>query len=153
VLAAPLMLGATRAPNHCTAQESVLYTCTLGRAVVSVCEGPGAISYRYGPIGKPDLSVSSSGTDGKLHAGVITGGGGGRQDSLRFSNHGYEYIVYSAVAGSLTGTPGLKTSGLTVMKWPETVSERACGQTPSPRLTAPRALVTEEPDERYEMWF
>jgi len=51
----------------------------------------------------------------RAHTGGVVGGGGGRQEHIRFSNNGYQYIVHSMEAGSLTDIPGKRISGVTVV--------------------------------------
>ena len=98
--------GADAGPR-CASGERAVYSCSFKHKAVSVCATDRAVTYRYGAPGRTDLKITSNGADGHAHLGTARGPGrGGAQTSLRFSNGGYEYIVYSAVGGTDTAAPG-----------------------------------------------
>jgi hypothetical protein len=103
----------------------VLYSCNLSGKVVSICADPATVSYRFGALGNPELQIRSSPAD-KAHVGSISGGGGGYQDSLRFTHDGYDYIVYSASGGALTDVAGKEWSGVAVKSAGRDVAKLRC---------------------------
>jgi hypothetical protein len=115
-------------PGFCKPPETAVFSCELGKERVAVCAGEGLLTYRYGAIGKsvPEMQISSNGSDGRVHSDVITGGGGGQQTSLRFSNGNTHYIVFSGYAGGLTEAPGRRWSGLDVLDGMTSVRNRQC---------------------------
>jgi hypothetical protein len=147
--------AATPAPahpgSHCSAGEEVRYTCAVKGKVISVCEGA-ALSYRYGGLGRPELELTSTGADGKAHLARITGGGGGSQTSLRFSNAGYEYIVFSASQGELASQPGKRSSGVVVMQEGKEISRLDCSEKGERQILSVSRSVEEDRDERYNGW-
>ncbi|MET3665153.1 hypothetical protein [Caulobacter sp. 1776] len=148
---------AADAGPRCGPGERPVYVCPFKQKTVSVCVTDRTATYRYGPAGKTDLTIASNGADGRAHLGTARGPGrGGEQTSLRFSNGGYEYIVYSAIGGTDTAVPGRHWSGLVVMKGADEVSSMECpARGPAQRFTldtAPSFLPREDnPD--YEAWF
>ncbi len=119
---------------QCQAAERVIYSCRLKQHRVSVCASARAIAYRYGSDSKTALEIVSDGADGRAHLGTVRGPGrGGAQTGLRFSNGGYDYIVYSAVGGTETVAPGRQWSGLVVMKGGEEVSSSTCPESGPPQ--------------------
>lgn len=141
--------------SHCRPGERVAYSCNLGRKTVSVCLGANQATYRYGPPGKPEMTLASSGQDGALHRELVTGGGGGTQVHLRFSNAGHEYIIYSGVQGALHDHPGDRWSGLVVMRGEAQVSSQDCKRNGAlQRWTHNETdFIAESDDPTYEMWF
>jgi len=148
---------AADAGPRCGPGERPVYVCPFKQKTVSVCATDRTVIYRYGPAGKTDLTIASNGADGRGHLGTVRGPGrGGAQTSLRFSNGGYEYIVYSAIGGTDTAVPGRQWSGLVVMKGANEVSSAECpARGPAQRFTldtAPSFLPREDnPD--YEAFF
>lgn len=115
------------AGTQCKAGERVAYSCAIGRKVVSVCITSGRqVAYRYGPLGTPEMSVISTGQDGKAHRNEVMLSGGGNQQHLRFSNGGYEYLVYSGITGPGFDPPNVRSSGLAVLRGADEVSNRMC---------------------------
>lgn len=140
----------------CRPAERVVYACSLGRKVVSVCAAPGLITYRFGRPGRPELEIPATPASGVLHVGTVVGGGGGSQQSLRFSHAGVEYIVFSAVAGSLTDVPGKRWSGVYVARGERQLAALACPSTgKATRISLDAALgdFPEEDNPAYEAWF
>lgn len=90
--------------THCTADEPVLFACATGKKTVAVCASgdlsptTGALQYRFGPPGAPELVWPK--TPQPHHAGITAGtlafsGGGGAY--LRFTQGAYSYVVYTAI--------------------------------------------------------
>ncbi|MEY3881179.1 MAG: hypothetical protein RIQ94_1975 [Pseudomonadota bacterium] len=92
--------------SHCNAQEQVVFSCSTGTKLVSVCASKdlsatrGYLQYRFGVSSKPELLFPSSTqtilprTNIQARTLMFAGGGGGY---LRFINGHYNYIVYSAI--------------------------------------------------------
>ena len=106
VLALGGLVGLTEAPavarapippgSQCRNGELTVYTCTFGSGQqLSVCETHGTVSYHYGPHGAPEISISSDGHDGRLHAAETTGTGGASQVQMRFTRGTTNYIVFA----------------------------------------------------------
>lgn len=120
------MSDAERAGSHCGEGERVVYTCTAKGKVFSVCVSAALVTYRFGPIGHPEITLASDGYDGLYHYARIVGGVGGSQQSIGFIHSNYEYVVYSAEYGQETLRPGNLVSGVVVMKDGIEVSRILC---------------------------
>ncbi|RZJ42628.1 MAG: hypothetical protein EON86_07175 [Brevundimonas sp.] len=106
---------AAAAAPVCRRDERVIYACDFGSRRVAVCATDKRLSYRFGDARRTDLEIDSRPGHIRAFAGGVVGGGGGHQNHLRFSNNGYQYIVHSMEAGSLTESPGLRASGVVVL--------------------------------------
>ena len=142
---------------RCAPGERPVYACAFKEKAVSVCATNRVVTYRYGASGKIDLKITSNGSDGHAHLGTARGpGGGGEQTSLRFSNDGYEYIVYSAIGGTGTDVAGRHWSGLVVMKGGQEISSVQCpARGPAQRFTLDNApsFVADEDNSDYQAFF
>lgn len=114
-------------PNQaslCLAREVPLFTCAMGRKVVSVCSGSGTpTAYRYGTPGhveltSRDLTIADRG---------FSGGG---ETQITALNKGYAYIVYNKTVRTSFGANGqhdsADASGLIVRKGNRTLSSAKC---------------------------
>jgi hypothetical protein len=156
IAAAPQASAAPPEPRtHCKAGETVVYTCPYGLQTASVCAAPGVLIYRYGQIGAPRVEAVGDGAGGPARLATITGGGGGRQVSLRFARQGRTYVVYSAAYGSLTEVPGRRESGVVVLRDHQVSSTYTCPvRGPQQRMELPAgAAVRPETDPEFEAWF
>jgi hypothetical protein len=111
--------------SHCANGEITVYSCDLGRQVLSVCERYGTVHYRHGPRRRPDLAISSNGRDGRAHQSETTGTGGGYQVQLRFSRGAFSYIVFAGQAAPVR-TGGPARSGVAVLRGARRVSTQIC---------------------------
>ncbi len=139
--------------TQCKAGERVAYSCAFGRKVVSVCINAGRqVTYRYGPLGKPEMTVASTGQDGKAQRNEIMLAGGGNQQHLRFSSGGYEYLVYSGITGPSFDPPNVRASGLVVLRGNDEVSSKECARNGElQRLPyADVQFIAEDVDQTYE---
>lgn len=78
--------------THCGKQEEVIFSCAIGKKVVSVCGEYKKMSYRFGAIGSPELVFSSVKPSGGT---IMYSGGGGAY--LRLPNEGYRYVLYTGI--------------------------------------------------------
>lgn len=105
-LLALIALPVCAVESLCDAQEQVIFSCTLGKKMVSVCASndfsasSGYLQYRFGQKGAleltcPDLAeVAPASQFVQARTLMFAGGGGGY---LRFINGQHHYIVYTAI--------------------------------------------------------
>lgn len=126
---------AAAAPTHCAANEQTVFSCLTDHKVVSVCASGDpaqhgvSLSYRFGPLGRPEISYPSSGQSRDVvRAGrwVFAGGGGAW---LAFHRPPYRYVVYSAI-----GRGWHEKAGLAVEKDGRLLANRSCRGTPISEL-------------------
>lgn len=98
-------LPALATESHCSKEEQTVFSCSLGKKVVSVCASKdisptgGYVQYRFGKKNAPELIFPAS-TEASNRSNIqartlmFSGGGGGY---LRFINGRYNYIVYTAI--------------------------------------------------------
>jgi hypothetical protein len=127
--------GQAATPTHCAANEQIVFSCVTDHKVVSVCasgdpaQHSGSLSYRFGSLGRPEISYPSPGqSQDVVKAGrwVFAGGGGAW---LAFHRSPYRYIVYSAV-----GRGWHEKAGLAVEKNGRLLANRRCGDEPISEL-------------------
>lgn len=91
--------------THCNEQEQIIFSCSLGKNIVSVCaskdisQNSGYLQYRFGQKNALELvfpaSIETSHRT-NIHAqSLMFSGGGGAY--LRFINGQYNYVVYTAI--------------------------------------------------------
>ncbi|QOT78824.1 hypothetical protein [Cupriavidus basilensis] len=121
-------LTATARDSLCTKDEQVAFSCTVkGNKLVSLCASPdlsktkGYVQYRFGKKGAVELAYPKLTDDPRKHFrwGVTAYSGGGT-DYFRFSNGGYDYVVY---AGS---GKGWEKEGLVVEKDQKRIASLPC---------------------------
>ncbi len=87
--------------THCRADETVVFQCSPGRKLLSICAMPGrpGASYRYGAPGAPELVLPDPAAPDAtaLSANTLTFAGGGGA-FLRFRRADYSYTVYTALS-------------------------------------------------------
>ena len=105
--------GQATTSTHCTTNEQIVFSCATDNKVISVCaagdltQSGGSLSYRFGPLGRPEISYPSSGASRdvvKAGRWVFAGGGGAW---LAFHRSPYRYIVYSAIESGWHEKAGL----------------------------------------------
>lgn len=118
--------SAQAAPTHCASQEKIIFSCSVGKKIVSVCASSlspdrGTLQYRFGPKGAPELLYPNPATHPKTiaKAGSQPYSGGGASH-LRFIKEGYSYIVYAGIG------KGWEKEGLVVEKEGKLVSHFEC---------------------------
>lgn len=102
LVAAPVWAG----ESHCSAQEQIVFSCSLGKKMVSVCASndfsanSGYLQYRFGQkdaleLAFPNLTESAPASQSVQARTLMFAGGGGGY--LRFINGQHHYIVYTAI--------------------------------------------------------
>lgn len=91
--------------SHCNEQEQIIFSCSLGKNIVSVCaskdisQNSGYLQYRFGHKNALELVFPASTETfhrANIHAqSLMFSGGGGAY--LRFINGQYNYVVYTAI--------------------------------------------------------
>jgi hypothetical protein len=139
--------------SHCSEQEQAIFSCSLGKKIVSVCASKdisptqGYLQYRFGPKKAPELlfPVSTEPTNrSSMRAGTLMFSGGGGA-YLRFINGSFNYIVYTAI-GKGWGTK----EGVAVEKDGKLIANLKCKDVPISELGEDfftRANLTVEQDE------
>ena len=94
----------------CERDEKTVFSCNLGRKMVSVCASPdvsptrGYLQYRFGQIDgfEPEMSVPKEKTaaDRQLDGAHIGYVGANDMNYWRFKNGEYSYVVYSATVNN-----------------------------------------------------
>ncbi|WP_394809388.1 hypothetical protein [Nitrosomonas sp.] len=123
----------------CDAQEQVIFSCSLGKKMVSVCASndfsasSGYLQYRFGQKGAlelvfPDLTESAPASlFVQARTLMFAGGGGGY---LRFINGQHQYIVYTAIGKGW----GAK-DGVAVEKSNQLITNLGCQDIPVSKLS------------------
>jgi hypothetical protein len=115
----------------CAVGEQVIFSCGMGRKMVSVCGGRATApqaQYRFGTPGNIKLAFPGPGQSGLSYAREMYSGGGALQ--IRFSTGGYDYAVYSRTVRTSFGRSGRNnprfSDGLMVRHNGRLVSNRSC---------------------------
>ena len=138
-LFALIALPVGAAESLCDAQEQVIFSCSLGKKIVSVCASndfsasSGYLQYRFGRKGALELAFPDS-TDSapasqfvQARTLMFAGGGGGY---LRFINGQHHYIVYTAIGKGW----GAK-DGVAVEKNNQLIANLECQDVPVSKLS------------------
>lgn len=112
----------------CALDESVVFSCSTGKKMVSVCASKdlnatqGWLQYRYGTSSKLDLVFPEVDTHPKYFSVantiIYSGGGGGAY--LQMNKGEFSYIVYSGEGR------GWSQSGVTVQKNGKSIADILC---------------------------
>jgi hypothetical protein len=92
------------ANTHCSPQEKVIFSCSTGKKIVSVCastkltSSSGYVQYRFGLKGTPELQYPelTSPPSQFVTGGTLTFSGGGGA-YMRFAKGSYGYVVYTGI--------------------------------------------------------
>ncbi len=112
----------TAAFADCTGGTTV-FSCTIGKKTLEICHRQDALTYSFGPAGKPDLTLAQP-----LETADFTPWPGiGRTiwESLAFRNQGYTYEVWTAVERDPEDTTGLQ-GGINVLKGEDLQAQLTC---------------------------
>ena len=115
----------------CARGEEVIFSCGVGRKMVSVCGGRATAphaQYRYGAPGNIELAFPGPADQSRLvYEREAYSGGGALQ--IRFTRGGYDYAVYSRTIRTGFGRRGNNprfSDGVMVMRGGRLVSNLAC---------------------------
>ena len=115
----------------CAVGEQVIFSCGVGRKMVSVCGGRATAphaQYRFGTPGDIELAFPGPGQSGLSYGREMYSGGGALQ--IRFSAGGYDYAVYSRTVRTGFGRDGRNnprfSDGVMVRRGGRLISNRAC---------------------------
>jgi hypothetical protein len=134
-----ISLPAWAQETHCQAQEQIIFSCSFGKKIVSVCASSdfsvsnGYMQYRFGPRGALELvfpaltETADSARFIQARTMMFAGGGGGY---LRFINGNYHYIVYTAIGKGW----GAK-DGVAIEKDQQLMANLACQDVPISKLS------------------
>ncbi|MBB3860149.1 hypothetical protein GGQ88_001410 [Novosphingobium hassiacum] len=100
----------------CSGGERVVYSCGFGAKIGSVCLGRSSLHYRFGRLGRPELAVASTPDWRNIRTGGNRSQGGLNQDYIRFTNGLTHYVVHVDETGSLNESPGIRSSGIEVLR-------------------------------------
>lgn len=83
----------------CGAGEKTIFACSAGAKIVSVCAmaGDGALRYRFGPAGKPEIAYPAAGSGREVARSGLWAFSGGGGAWLAFHNPPFRYVVYTAI--------------------------------------------------------
>ncbi|TAN68143.1 MAG: hypothetical protein EPN17_09910 [Methylobacter sp.] len=127
-------LSVVATESYCSEQEQTVFSCSLGKKIVSVCASKdisptsGYLQYRFGKQNAPELifpalTNAPSQRSGIQARSLMFSGGGGAY--LRFINGNYNYIVYTAI-GKGWGTK----DGVSVEKDGKLIANLKCSDVP-----------------------
>lgn len=123
-------------PSHCTSQELIIFNCSIGKKIASVCAShslspqSGYLQYRFGVVGSPELIIPNRKIppNHSVSGNTLTFAGGGGA-YLRFIRKRYHYIVYTAI-----GRGWGEKSGVSVEKNGQRLSNFICRDQPISEL-------------------
>ena len=115
----------------CAVGEQVIFSCGIGRKMVSVCGGRATAphaQYRFGTPGNIELAFPGPGQSGLSYAREMYSGGGALQ--IRFATGGYDYAVYSRTVRTGFGRSGRNnprfSDGVMIRRGGRLISNQAC---------------------------
>jgi len=90
--------------SHCAEDETIVFNCSTGKKVVSVCASKaisastGYVQYRFGKLESPELILpaTKSPPTADIQANSLTFAGGGGA-YIRFKRDEHSYVVYTAI--------------------------------------------------------
>lgn len=103
-----------------------IFFCPAGKKAIQVCLQGTTVTYRYGTVARPDLSLTVPLQD----ADYVPWNGIGRTmwDSLAFHNKGYSYEVWAATDKMMdeADPPSVLQGGVNVMKGDKLQAQVTC---------------------------
>jgi hypothetical protein len=118
----PLLFLATPSFADCQ-DESLVFSCKIKAQTLEICHGKGALTYTFGPEGKPDLSIAEP-----LETVDFTPWPGmGRYiwEAVAFRNAGFTYEVWSSVERGADATTG-REAAVTVFEGDTEIARPVC---------------------------
>lgn len=120
---AALLLTLLAAPAHAACQGDEAFSCRIGARTLDVCYWKGMLTYRFGPDGKPEITLNEP-----LETVAFTpwpGIGSSLWETVAFRNNGYTYEVWTSVERDPEATEP-RSGGVRVMQGEATVAELTC---------------------------
>ncbi|MBA3911904.1 MAG: hypothetical protein C0524_19000 [Rhodobacter sp.] len=112
------------APAHAACpNDSEIFSCTIDGKPLRICHWRGALIYNFGPVDKPELSLSQP-----LQSVQFTprpGMGGSIWESVAFPNQGYTYEVWTSIELDPEAVEGLQ-GGINVLEADALVTQLTC---------------------------
>jgi hypothetical protein len=135
---AALLLILLAAPASAACQGDTVFSCQIGKKTLEVCHAKAMLTYRFGPEGKPDLTITEP-----LETVTFTPWPGvGRYiwETLAFRNQGFTYEIWTSVERGPEAVTGLQAA-VTVFE----------GDTEIARLTCDEGTPTNSLDGVYDL--
>lgn len=122
---AALILALLATPASAACQGDEAFSCQIGTKTLDVCYWKGALIYRYGPEGHPELTIAEplETVDYTPWPGI----GSAFWDTVAFQNDGYTYEVRTNVERDPEATEP-RAGGVRVMQGDATVAELTCNR-------------------------
>jgi hypothetical protein len=120
-LVALIALGLT-STGHAEGISTTVFTCSIGKKMVSVTQTDGRITYHYGTGIKDEMSIIGKPALGNVFQ--MSQRFAGMEYQIRFRNGEYSYIVYDSEGNGRVGAAA--SSGLVIMRGTKRISDRAC---------------------------
>lgn len=121
-------------PRLCAAGEEAVLACGVdGGKVLSLCARDGLLQYRFGKAGAPEMVWPDrpAPAKGRFFLSTTAFAGGG-EERIRFSNGGYDYVVFQrdvALDWNPDGTRDRhQDEGVVVLKAGKVVGRRICAR-------------------------
>lgn len=117
-----LLLALLAAPAHAACQGDEAFSCRIGNKTLDVCYWKGMLNYRFGPEGKPELTLYEL-----LETVAYTpwpGIGRAIWDSVAFQNEGVTYEVWSSF--DKMDENAVMEGGVNVMRGDKTLATLTC---------------------------
>jgi hypothetical protein len=109
---------------HAEGISTTVFTCSIGKKMVSVTRADGRLTYHYGTGNKDEMSIVGIPSSGNVFQ--MTQRFAGMEYQLRFKNGEYSYIVYDSEGNGRVGAAA--TSGLVIMQGTKQISDRSCSR-------------------------
>jgi hypothetical protein len=109
---------------HAEGISTTVFTCSIGKKMVSVTRADGRLTYHYGTGNKDEMSIVGIPSSGNVFQ--MTQRFAGMEYQLRFRNGEYSYIVYDSEGNGRVGAAA--TSGLVIMQGTKQISDRSCSR-------------------------
>jgi hypothetical protein len=120
-------LAQAATPTHCKSEEQVIFSCNVGKKVVSICAsdtlGPasGTAQYRFGALGKIELKIPAQPQHPTTFSRLgVMRGPAWADTHIRVANGEYAYTVYEGEGR------GWQRSGVLVAKNDQTLANLSC---------------------------
>jgi hypothetical protein len=147
LLAAPLA-----APAHAACQGDEAFSCQIGAKRVDVCYWKGMLTYRFGPEGTAELTLSE-----RLDTVAFTpwpGIGSSLWETVAFRNDDYTYEVWTSIERDPESTEP-RSGGVRVLRGDTAVAELTCDRgtaTPMDVLYDLKAGIAQCWDIETQIW-